>query len=176
MSVDEVQNLFSAVTDLKTKCILGLLYGSGMRLNEVVNLKISHIESKNNGIRIIQAKGHKDRMALLSEQLLINLRAYYLQFKPTVFLFESPQTKTKYHCRSIQTLVSDAMKAANMSDLGYTSHTLRHSFATHLLNTGTSIHTIKELLGHSQLETTMIYLHLMDTVRKQVVSPLDTLQ
>ena len=175
MLPEEVKVLFSHVTCLKTKCILGLLYGSGMRLNEVVSLKITDIESKNSGIRIIQGKNHKDRLALLPLSLLNDLRSYYKQFKPKVYLFESPQTKSIYHSRSVQLIVSQAMKQAGLYDKGYTSHTLRHSFATHLLNSGVNIHTVKELLGHSKLETTMIYLHLMETTRKQLQSPLDML-
>lgn len=175
MLLEEVKLLIGNVTCLKTKCVLGLMYGSGLRLNEVVELKITDIESKNSGIRITQGKNHKDRLALLPKSLLDDLRIYYKQYKPAEYLFESPQSKSKYHSRSVQLLVNQAMKQVGLYDKGYTSHTLRHSFATHLLNSGVNIHTVKELLGHSKLETTMIYLHLMETTRKQLQSPLDML-
>ena len=126
-------------------------------------------------IRVVQGKGAKDRYTVLSQHVLLELRAYWLIFRPIEYLF-CAQGKEKGLCvRSIQNLVRDALIALGLKNKNYSVHTLRHSFATHLLEDGTDLPTIKELLGHSNIATTMQYLHLTATHLKTVVSPLDVL-
>lgn len=173
MTEQEVESLFKSDLSLKEYCVCGLLYGCGLRISEVCNLKIQHIESSNQRIKIVQGKGAKDRFTLLPEILLIKLRQYFVQTnKPKDYLFISTQTKTAMHVRSMQLVVNAAMKKAGFEGKHYTAHTLRHSFATHMLNSGNNIHVIKTLLGHSKLETTMVYLHLQKHTQLGIISPL----
>jgi site-specific recombinase XerD len=176
MSQQEVTQLFSAPLTLKEYCVVGLLYGSGLRISEVAALCIPDIESSAKRIKVVQGKGAKDRYALLADNLLDKLRLYYVAAKrPRHFLFTSRQTGKAYHPRSLQLVVTGAMKKAGFTSKGYTSHTLRHSFATHMLDNGSNIHVIKTLLGHSKIETTMVYLHLQQHTQFGIVSPLDKL-
>ena len=175
MTIEEIQTLFNCKLDYRTRSVLGLLYGSGMRIGEVRDLFITDIDSKQNQILIRQGKGNKDRMTLLPQALLIDLRLYFMESRPKIHLFESKQSKRAMHQRSLSLLVSNAMEKAGFKNKGFTAHTLRHSFATHLLNAGSDIHTIKTLLGHSKIETTMVYLHLQTSKRQQIISPLDAL-
>jgi site-specific recombinase XerD len=176
MSQQEVAALFAAPLSLKEYCVIGLLYGSGLRISEVAALCIQDIESASKRIKVVQGKGAKDRYTLLPGNLLDKLRQYYIAAKrPKDFLFTSPQTGKAFHPRSMQLVVSGAMHKAGFTQKGYTSHTLRHSFATHMLDNGSNIHVIKTLLGHSKLETTMVYLHLQQHTQYGIVSPLDKL-
>lgn len=175
MSEMEVSKLFSTELTLKEYCVVALLYGCGMRISEVCNLKIINIDSANRRIKIYQGKGAKDRFTLLPQQLLEKLRLYYVQAgKPKEYLFTSAQTKTAIHVRSMQLVVNSAMDKAGYKGKGFTAHTLRHSFATHMLNEGNNIHVIKTLLGHCKLETTMIYLHLQKHTQLGIKSPLES--
>jgi site-specific recombinase XerD len=177
MSEAEVRKLFNAQLTLKERCAVGLLYGGGMRISEICTLKVNHIESNEKRIKVLQGKGGKDRYTLLSDTLLINLRAYYIESgKPKEYIFTSVQTKRAHSVRAMQVVVNNAMEKAGFVRGRYTAHTLRHSFATHMLNQGNNIHVIKTLLGHSKLETTMIYLHLQSHVQIGIVSPLDRLK
>lgn len=175
MTVEEVQQLFQCNDDARIRSVLGLCYGCGMRLGEVRNLQIADIDSAQHQILIRQGKGNKDRFTLLPETLLVDMRNHFKQTRPKLFLFESKQTGRVLHERSIQTIVNNGMEKAGFKNKGFTAHTLRHSFATHLLDAGSDIHTIKTLLGHSKIETTMIYLHLQKTKRCSIISPLDLL-
>ena len=176
MTEQQVAQLFNASLSLKEYCVVGLLYGCGMRISEVCDLKISHIDSTNQRIKVVQGKGGKDRFTLLPQSLLMQLRQYYLQAgRPKEYLFTSQQTKCAVHVRSMQLVVNSAMQKAGFECGRFTAHTLRHSFATHLLNQGNNIHVIKTLLGHSKLETTMIYLHLQHHTQLGIVSPLERL-
>ena len=176
MSQQEVSALFAAPLTLKEYCVVGLLYGSGLRISEVTALCIADIESASRRIKVVQGKGAKDRYTLLADTLLAKLRQYYLAAKrPEHYLFTSPQTGRAFHTRSLQLLVTGAMKKAGFTKQGYTSHTLRHSFATHMLDNGSNIHVIKTLLGHSKIETTMVYLHLQQHTQFGIVSPMDKL-
>ena len=176
MSQQEVTQLFAAPLTLKEYCVIGLLYGSGLRISEVASLCIQDIESTAKRIKVVQGKGAKDRYTLLAGNLLDKLRQYYVAAKrPKQFLFTSPQTGKAFHPRSMQLVVTGAMKKAGFTPKGYTSHTLRHSFATHMLDNGSNIHVIKTLLGHSKIETTMVYLHLQQHTQFGIVSPMDKL-
>jgi integrase/recombinase XerD len=176
MSQMQVQQLFAANLTLREYCVIGLLYGGGMRISEVANLCVKDIESAAHRIKIVQGKGAKDRFTLLPQYLLTALRDYYkANNRPAQYLFTSGQTGKAFHTRSLQTVVNSAMKKAGFADKPFTAHTLRHSFATHLLDNGTNIHVIKTLLGHSSIETTMVYLHLQQHTQLGIVSPMDTL-
>jgi len=143
MSQQEVTQLFAAPLTLKEYCVIGLLYGSGLRISEVAALCIADIESASKRIKVVQGKGAKDRYTLLADNLLDKLRQYYVAAKrPKQFLFTSPQTGKAFHPRSMQLVVTGAMKKAGFAPKGYTSHTLRHSFATHMLDNGSNIHVI----------------------------------
>lgn len=176
MSESQVEQLFRAELSLKEKCVVGLLYGCGLRISEVCNLCIGDIDSSNKRIKVVQGKGGKDRFTLLPDYLLSLLRQYYVAAgRPYAHLFTSVQTGRAMHVRSMQLVVNSAMRKAGFESGKYTAHTLRHSFATHMLNQGNNIHVIKTLLGHSKLETTMIYLHLQQHTQLGIVSPLDYL-
>jgi site-specific recombinase XerD len=174
MSEQEVVQLFAAQLSLKEYCVIGLLYGCGLRIGEVPAIRLKDIESSNQRIKIYQGKGAKDRYTLLPQRLLEKLRIFYLQEgRPAEYLFTSKQTKRAVHLRTMQVVVNSAMAKAGFKDKPFTAHTLRHSFATHMLNCGTNLHVIKTLLGHSKIETTMVYLHLQQHTQASVVSPLD---
>lgn len=174
-SVEQVKQLLSVITNLKHRVMICLFYGTGLRMNELVNVKIADIDSKAFQVKVT-GKGRKDRFTLLPKQLLQDLRTYYLQHKPQTYLFEG-QTKGKpMHPRSIQHFVHRYISMIGLGEKDYSAHTLRHSFATHLLDAGTDIHTIKELLGHNNISTTMVYLHLQQTKRAGLVSPFDAMQ
>jgi site-specific recombinase XerD len=182
MSQDEIRLVFEQTIDLKQRLVVSLLYGTGIRLRELQRLKFTDIERAENRIKIRQGKGKKDRYALLPKDLLSVLEEYYRAFKPKKFIFESPLLQGRpVHQRTLQTTVNAAVDHAGLGGKQYTAHTFRHSFANgptsrHLLDDGTDLHTIKELLGHSKIETTMIYLHLTTKRRSALVSPLDRLR
>jgi integrase/recombinase XerD len=169
----EIKKLIDVTSNLKHKSIIMLLYSGGLRLSEVINLKITDIDSNSMTITIRQAKGKKDRQVMLSEKFLLILRQYYLKYKPSYFLFEG-QNSLQYSGRSIQQIVKES---AIKSEINKTvsPHILRHSFATHLLEAGTDIRYIQELLGHNHLKTTEIYTHIIDAAKNKIKSPLDRL-
>ena len=138
------------------------------------HLRLCDIESANQRLKVFQGKGAKDRYTLLPVKLLEQLRLLYVQEgRPKEYLFTSKQTKRAMHVRSLQLVVNGAMDKAGYKTKPFTAHTLRHSFATHMLNCGNNIHVIKTLLGHSKIETTMVYLHLQKHTQLSIVSPLD---
>lgn len=174
MTQAEVKTLYISLKDIRQKVVVGLLYGTGIRLNELRNLKWTDIERNNQRIKICQGKGNKDRYTLLSHTILKDLAAYYQQYRSAVYVFESTLMKGKpLHNRSLQTIVNAAMVQAGFVSGRYTAHTLRHSFATHLLDKGCDINTIKILLGHADLRTTSVYLHLQQSKRASIISPLE---
>jgi len=151
-------------------------YSSGLRVSEIVNLKLSHIDSKRMQIFIERAKGKKDRYVNLSPVLLDLLRKYIEEYKPRpkVYLFESEQTLTAYPARTAQQIFANAKQKAGISkEVGI--HSLRHSFATHLLDKGTDIKYIKDLLGHFDIRTTERYLHVSKQKLVNIISPFDDL-
>ncbi|MDQ3551307.1 MAG: site-specific integrase [Bacteroidota bacterium] len=174
MTEEQVVQLFAAPLNVKEYCVTGLLYGCGLRISEVCLLRLQDIESHNQRLKVYQGKGAKDRYTLLPAKLLTQLRLLYVQEgRPKQYLFTSKQTKRAMHVRSMQLVVNNAMAKAGFKEKPFTAHTLRHSFATHMLNCGNNIHVIKTLLGHSKLETTMVYLHLQKHTQAGIVSPLD---
>lgn len=169
----EVKQLIDATNNLKHKCIVELLYAGGFRLSELLHLKITDIDSHNMIIRINNGKGKKDRVVMLSEKLLNDLRSYFREYKPVEFLFTG-QTGGMYSEKSVQSIVKEAASKAGINK-HVTPHTLRHSFATHLIENGTDIRYIQELLGHKSVHTTEIYTHITDVSRSKIRSPLDLL-
>lgn len=170
---DEVRRMILLTNNLKHRAVLCLAYAAGLRVSEVCNLKLSEIDSARMVIHIRQSKGKKDRQVMLSETLLILLREYFKKYKPAHYLFEG-QNKEQYNVRSIQQVIHYAKERAGVKR-GGSVHAIRHSFATHLLEGGTDLFTIKELLGHASISTTTIYTHLSRTQMNKIQSPLDKL-
>lgn len=169
----DIKKLFEVTTNLKHNTMLKLCYGLGLRVSEIINLKISDIDSKNMQVFIERAKGKKDRYANLPETLLEQLRTYFIEYKPKLYLFEG-QYGGQYSIRSAQQVFKTALQRSKINkNLGI--HSLRHSFATHLLEQGTDIRFIQELLGHKDIKTTLLYTHVSDKSIRKIISPLDSL-
>lgn len=169
----EVKRIFEVTANLKHNTILKMCYGMGLRQSKVINLKISDIDSKNMSVLISRGKGKKDRYVNLPYSILEQLRAYYKEYKPKEYLFEG-QYGGQYSSRSIQQIYRKALQKARINrQMGI--HSLRHSFATHLLENGTDIRFIQELLGHNDIKTTLVYTHVTDKNIRKISSPLDML-
>jgi len=175
MSAQEIRTLIDSIKNIKHRTVVMLLYSTGMRLSEIAALKIADVDSKSMRIKVVQGKGAKDRFTILSEQVLQELRAYYIIYKPVMYLFNGSGKGRPISHRSIQHLVQKALAQAGLDSKHYTVHTIRHSFATHLVDHGTDLHTVKELLGHSNLQTTMRYMHLTTKRIQGIINPYDVL-
>lgn len=176
LNEDELARLFNSLTNKKHKAMLFTAYSAGLRVSEIVNLRIADIDSGRMQILVRKAKGKKDRYVQLSPILLDILRDYVQTYEPRPrnFLFESEQTFTAYPVRTVQQIFSNAKnKAGIRKEVGI--HSLRHSFATHLLDKGTDIRFIKDLLGHFNIKTTERYLHVSKAKLVNIASPLDDL-
>jgi len=169
---EEVESLFTVTENLKHRAILMLIYSSGLRLTEAAHLKVTDIDSKRMLIRIKQGKGRKDRYTILSKAALEVLREYWSQYRPKDWLFAGRFPGKPLTGRSIQRVLIKAKDLAGIKKPA-TVHTLRHSFATHLLEAGTDLYHIQLLLGHRTLNTTTIYLHVSRKELARIVSPLD---
>lgn len=173
LHLTEVKRLLEKTDNLKHNTILKLIYGMGLRVSEIINIKIEHIDSKSMRVFIVRGKGKKDRYVNLPESILPQLRDYYKTYKPKEYLFEG-QYGGAYSVRSVQQIFNEAVKKANIiKKVGV--HSLRHSFATHLLENGTDIRFIQDLLGHSDIKTTLVYTQVTDNSLRKIVSPLDFL-
>jgi site-specific recombinase XerD len=150
-----------------------LAYSGGLRLGEITRVKLTDIDSKRMQVRIEQSKGKKDRYTLLSVRLLPVLREYFKEYKPRLWLFEGA-TGGQYSVGSIQQIMKDAIQAAGIKKKA-SMHTLRHSFATHMLEHGTDLRYIQSLMGHESSKTTEVYTHITTKGFDQLKSPLDTL-
>jgi integrase/recombinase XerD len=173
LSTEDVKRILQSFDNEKHRTIFYLIYSGGLRISEAVNMKLNDIDSKRHMIRIRDAKGGKDREVPLSKTLLEQLRTYYMRYKPKVWLFEG-QLGGQYTTRSIQALFRQAMERTGIRKKA-TVHTLRHSYATHLLENGTDLRIIQELLGHKSSKTTEIYTHVSKRVKQNVPNPLDQL-
>lgn len=173
LTINEVKTLTKSSENIKHRCIIKLLYGSGLRLSELLHLKVTDIDAESMIIHIKNSKGNKDRVVMLSKSLLEELRIYYIKYKPVDFLFEG-QSGGMYSPKSVQVIVKNAASKAGIKKK-VTPHTLRHSFATHLLEAGTDIRFIQQLLGHGSIKTTEIYTHIADVTKSKIKSPLDLL-
>ena len=183
MSADEIKRLLAMAASLKTRVLLSLGYGCGLRAGEIVRLKVKHIDRAQNVIRIEQSKGRKDRNVMLSDEMLGLLRqwwkarrSYDTHLLPLQeqFLFPGRKPGTPMTTRQLSRLFRETAEAAGTKK-GVTLHTLRHSFATHLLEDNTHIRTLQALLGHAKLETTARYAHVATGMIAKVESPLDRL-
>ena len=174
LSPEEVARLLEAAPGPKYKAALSAAFAAGLRVSEVVSLKVSDINSKRMLLRIEQGKGRKDRFAMLSPQLLELLRDWYRIARPAVWLFPGRDLMLPMTTRQF---VRAVHAAANMAEIKkrVTPHTLRHSFATHLLEQKTDVRLIQVLLGHAKLDTTMLYTQVATNVIRAVMSPLDRL-
>jgi len=175
LSVAQITRLLSSIQNSKHKAIIALLYGTGLRLSELRYLQVSHIHRAEMSIKVVAGKGNKDRFTLLPHAVLPLLEQHWRATRPKKYLFEGQQPGVPMNDRSIQHAIRKCMQEAGLEQYKFSAHSLRHSFATHLLDNGSDIHTIKELLGHSKIETTMIYLHLTKQKRETIISPLDVL-
>lgn len=173
ISAKDIKKLFEETVNLKHNLMLKLCYGMGLRVSEIINIKITDIDSANMQVLVEKAKGKKDRYANLPDSILQQLRDYYKAYKPVKYLFEG-QYGGQYSIRSIQKVFKDAMKKARINK-ATGIHGLRHSFATHLLESGTDVKYIQELLGHNDIKTTLRYIHVSKQSLKNVKSPLDKL-
>ena len=171
LSKEETFRLIDLTTNLKHKTLLALIYSSGLRISEAINMKITDIDRQRMLIHVKNAKGKKDRYTLLSTKVLGLLKEYYAIYKPKTFLFEG-QYGEQYSSRSAQAVWQQSAKKAGITKQ-ISLHTLRHSFATHLLENGTDLRYIQDLLGHSSPKTTMIYTHVSSTSLKNIINPFD---
>lgn len=171
LSKEEAFRLIDLTTNLKHKTLLALIYSSGLRISEAINMKITDIDRQRMLIHVKNAKGKKDRYTLLSTKVLGLLKEYYAIYKPKTYLFEG-QYGEQYSSRSAQAVLQQSAKKAGITKQ-ISLHTLRHSFATHLLENGTDLRYIQDLLGHSSPKTTMIYTHVSSTSLKNIINPFD---
>ena len=174
LSKNECKELFKASKSFKHRFLLAFGYSTGMRLSELRFVKISDIDVDRKRVRIHQGKGKKDRYVILSSYIKSRLPIYLESYKPERYLFEGSRPGQEMCERSIQNIMIEALKKTNIKK-DVSLHTLRHSFATHLLEDGVDIYTIQHLLGHSQIRTTIVYLHIAQVLPKTAKSPLDTL-
>ena len=172
LDISEVESLFSVTTNLKHKAILMITYSSGLRVSETARLKMTDIDSKRMMVRVRQGKGGNDRYSILSQTALEHLRQYWRKYRPTEWLFEGAKKEDPITAHSIQLMFYAAKKRAGITKPA-SVHTLRHSFATHLIEAGTSLHHVQLLLGHRSPTTTTVYLHVSRLNLAQVISPLD---
>jgi site-specific recombinase XerD len=171
LTVPEVKRLLQQCTNLKHGCILKILYGCGLRVSEVVALKIADVDSTAMRLMVRAAKGKKDRVLPLPLTLLENLRQYYIAYRPEYYLFEG-QKGGKYSAKSIQSFIKKYAREANIQK-SVTPHMLRHSYATHQLENGINIRYVQELLGHNSIKTTELYTHVTKISKNNITSPLD---
>lgn len=174
MSRKEVKAMLAVVSNIKHKAILHVLYSGGLRLSELLNLKIEDIHSDRMLINIRGGKGKKDRTTILGKTWLQQLREYYKIYKPQTWLFEGTEKGKQYSAKSVQNIMKANLKKAGIIK-PYTVHTLRHSFATHLLEQGVDLRYIQELLEHNSSKTTEIYTHVSTRNLRNIVSPADTI-
>jgi integrase/recombinase XerD len=174
LSKEEVKMILSCHTNNKHKAMLSMIYACGLRCGELLSLKPEHIDSRRNVLIIKQAKGRKDRIAPLGHKTISMLREYYEVYRPKKYLFEGQQAGEPYDARSLQQVLKQALVKTGIKK-PVTLHWLRHSFATHLLEGGTDLRYIQEILGHSSSKTTEIYTHVSTKSLQKIVSPFDSL-
>ena len=174
LSKEEIKLILEAHSNMKHKTMLSLIYSCGLRCGELIALKPENIDSKRNLIHINLAKGKKDRIVPLSSKILTMLREYYQKYKPKTWLFEGQIVGMQYDDRSLQQVLKQALRKSGIKK-PVTLHWLRHSYATHLLESGTDLRYIQELLGHKSSKTTEIYTHVSTKSIQNITSPFDNL-
>jgi site-specific recombinase XerD len=173
LSEEEVVKILHSCENAKHKTILMLIYSAGLRLSELISIRKDDLHFASNKIFVKSGKGKKDRYSLLSEKMKQQLQVYIGEYRPRYWLFEG-QTEEQYSVRSVQAILRRAVEKSGVNPFA-TVHTLRHSFATHLLERGTDIRYIQEILGHNSVKTTEIYTHITKKGGEQIKSPLDSL-
>jgi len=174
LSKEEVKAILQAPSNIKHRTMLSLIYACGLRRSELINLKPAHIDSKRHLLLILDAKGKKDRVVPVSDKIIEMLRDYYKQYKPKLWLFEGQEPGEQYSETSLQKVLKMALETAGIKK-PVTLHWLRHSYATHLLEAGTDLRYIQELLGHKSSKTTEIYTHVTEKSLQKIKSPFDDL-
>jgi integrase/recombinase XerD len=172
LSVFEVSKLINSIDNIKHKAIASIFYGSGLRLSELINLKLKDIDNERMIINIWKGKYGKDRQTILSYNLLDLLEKYVIEYNPIEYLFNGQNGAMQYSKSSVQQIIKNSAKLAGINKNVH-PHTLRHCFATHLLENGTDLRFIQVLLGHSDIKTTQIYTHVSTEYLKNIVSPFD---
>ena len=171
LTLDEIATMVSYTTNIKHKALISLIYSSGIRLDECINLRPCDIDGKNMLVHVVQGKGKKERYTIISAHALQTLRDYYITYRPKLYLFEGYGHK-QYCKRTVGKVIDNAAKRAGIKKQ-VTPHTLRHSFATHLLEQNVNLCTIQKLLGHSSIKTTTIYTHVSNATITNIDNPLD---
>lgn len=174
LSKEECKELFKAPRLLKHRFLLAFAYGAGLRMNELRLIKISDVDLDRKQIHVRMGKGKKDRYVVLSDLLAAKFSMYLTDVKPSVYLFEGLTTGEPMGERSIQYVINEALQKTEIKK-SVSMHTLRHSFATHLLEDGIDLHSIQRLLGHSDIRTTLIYIHIAQVKPRLAHSPFDSL-
>lgn len=174
LSKQEVKSILEALNNLKHKAMLSLIYSCGLRCSELIQLRITDIHAQRNLLHLKNAKGKKDRIAPLSNKTIALLREYVKAHRPSVYLFEGQQKGQPYDARSLQLVLKSALAKTTISK-AVTLHWLRHSYATHLLESGTDLRYIQEILGHKSSRTTEIYTHVSTRSIQNINSPFDDL-
>ena len=171
LTSSEIADMIRCTDNIKHRAMIELMYSSGIRLSELVNLRPCDIDGKSMLVHVVRGKGEKERYTVISAHALQALRDYYLRYHPLMYLFEGPKHK-QYSVRSVGKVIRSAAKRAGTKK-NVTPHTLRHSFATHLLEQNVNLRTIQKLLGHSNIKTTTIYTHVSNATITNIVNPLD---
>jgi integrase/recombinase XerD len=174
LSKEEVKAILEAPKNIKHQAMLSLIYACGLRRGELLNLTLKDIQSNRNLLLIRQAKGKKDRVVPISPKLIELLRSYYKEWKPITWLFEGQFPNTQYSAKSLESVLKQSLTKAKIGK-PVSLHWLRHSYATHLLENGTDLRYIQELLGHRSSKTTEIYTHVSTSIIKMIKSPFDDL-
>lgn len=175
LSQVEVIAIFSVIKNIKHKAILMTIYSAGLRVGEACHLKVGDIDSARMRIIVRHAKGHRDREVTLSDYLLIGLRNYYKKYRPVGFLFQAQDKIRPYHTNCVRKFLIQALERAGINKKA-TPHTLRHSYATHMMDKGIDLRFIQTFLGHKSVKTTLQYCHLSDVGKRSITSPLDDLK
>ncbi len=173
LSKNEIKRILDQLSNIKHRCMISLVYSAGLRRSELLNLTPKDINSETMSVRIM-GKGKKCRYSLLSPKLLEELRQYFREYRPKKWLFEGETPGEQYSASALVKVLKEAAQRAGIKHRVHV-HMLRHSFATHLLEQGTDLHTIQELLGHNDIKTTAIYLHTSNAHKAKIPNPLDSL-
>ncbi len=175
LSVDECKRLFRAPKSIKHRVLFSLIYSAGLRLKEVINLRKSDLDFERMTIHIRQSKNNKDRYVILSVLIAKGIQKYYNELNPKIWVFNGKSKGTQLSASAVQCALRAARNKAGLEDKRPTVHTLRHCYATHSLEMGMDIETLRKNLGHSSIQTTMIYLHIAQLSSKNSFSPFDKL-
>ncbi|QQR93761.1 site-specific integrase [bacterium] len=174
LSEEDIKKIIQSIKNIKHRAIVSLIYSAGLRVSELVKMEIADIDSKRMTILIRGGKGNRDREVMLSSNILLLLRKYYVKYQPKKYIFEG-RSGEMYNVRSVQEVFKNALLSSEVNKPA-SVHTLRHCFATHLIENGIDIRVVQELLGHKNIKTTQIYTHITDAHKRKIQSPIDRLE